>query len=74
MDGVFKCGMCMMKEVVEVKRENDQLKRENEHLKRELEVMKNEDAKRKEAGAYEKNEYVKTRAIIAKRLTDERTI
>ena len=66
-DGVFKCGLCVMKEVVEVKREN-------ENLKHEVEVLKNEDTKRKDAGIYEKNEDVKTWATIAKRITNEKTI
>ena len=62
--GVFKCGLWVMKEVVEVIREN-------ENLKREVEGIMNEDAKRKEVGVYEN---VKTWATIAKRITNERTI
>ena len=73
-DGVFKCGLCVMKEVVEVKRENEKMKRENDNLKHEVEVLKNEDTKRKDAGIYEKNEDVKTWATIAKRITNEKTI
>ena len=73
-EGVFKCGMRVMKEVVEVKCENEKLKRENENLKREVEVMKNEDAKRKGAGVHERNDNVKTWATIAKRISDERII
>ena len=57
-DGMFKCGLWVMNEVVEVKREYEKLKRENENLKHEVEVLKNEDAKRKEAVVYEKNENV----------------
>ena len=45
-DGVFKCGLCVMKEVVEVKREIEKMKRENENLKHEVEVLKNEDIQR----------------------------
>ena len=66
-EGRFKCGLCVMKEVVEVRNEN-------EILKRQMEQMKNEDDKRKEAGVYEKNENVNTWATIAKRLTNEKTI
>ena len=51
-DGVFKCGLCVMKEVVKMKRENEKMKRENENLKHEVEVWKNEDAKRKDTGIY----------------------
>ena len=50
-DGLFKYGLCVMKEVVEVKREND-------NLKHEVEVLKNDDTKRKDVGIYEKNENV----------------
>ena len=64
-DGVFTCGLCVMKEVGEVKREN-------ENLKHEVELLINEDTKRKDAGIYEKNENVKTWAIIAKRITAEK--
>ena len=64
-EGRFKCGLCVMKDVVEVR---------NENLKRQMEQMKNEDDKRKEAGVYENNENVNTWAIIAKRLTNEKTI
>ena len=42
-----------MKDVVEVRNEN-------ENLKRHMEQMNNEDDKRKEAGVYEKNENVNT--------------
>ena len=63
----FKCGLCVMKDVVEVRNEN-------ENLKRQMEQMKNEDDKRKEAGVHEKNENVNTWATIAKRLTNEKTI
>ena len=66
-DGRFKCGLCVMKDVVEVRNEND-------NLKRQMEQMKNEDDKRKEAGVHEKNENVNTWATIAKRLTNEKTI
>ena len=66
-EGRFKCGLCVMKDVVEVRNEN-------ENLKRQMEQMKNEDDKRKEAGVYEKNENVNTWATIAKRLTNEKTI
>ena len=52
-EGRFKCGLCVMKDVVEVRNEN-------ENLKRQMEQMKNEDDKRKEAGVYEKNENVIT--------------
>ena len=45
-DGVFKCGLCVTKEVVEVKRKNEKMKRENENLKHEVEVLMNEDTKR----------------------------
>ena len=73
-DGVFKCGLCVMKEVVEMKRENEKMKLENENLKHEVEVLKNEDTKRKDAGIYEKNDNVKTWTTITKRITDEKTI
>ena len=63
----FKCGLCVMKDVVEVKNEN-------EKLKRQMKQMRNEDDKRKEAGVYDKNENVNTWATIAKRLTNEKTI
>ena len=63
----FKCGLCVMKDVVEVRNEN-------ENLKRQMEQMKNEDDKRKEAGVYENNENINTWATIAKRLTNEKTI
>ena len=66
-DGRFKCGLCVMKDVVEVRNENV-------NLKRQMEQMKNEDDKRKEAGVYEKNENVNTWATIVKRLTNEKTI
>ena len=66
-EGWFKCGLCVMKDVVEVRNEN-------ENLKRQMEQMKNEDDKRKEVGVYEKNENVNTWATIAKRLTNEKTI
>ena len=56
-----------MKDVVEVRNEN-------EKLKREMEQMKKEDDKRKEACIYEKNENVKTWSTIAKRMTDEKYI
>ena len=42
-EGMFKCGLCVKKNVV-----GD--RNENEKLKREMEQMKNEDDKRKEAG------------------------
>ena len=61
---MFKCVLCVMKDVVEVWNENDKLKQQR----------KNEDDKRKEAGVYEKNDNVKTWATIAKRLTNEKTI
>ena len=64
-EGRLKCGLCVMKDVVEVR---------NENLKRQIEQMKNEDYKRKEVGVYEKNENVNTWATIAKRLTNEKTI
>ena len=57
-EGMFKCGLCVMKDVVEVRNEN-------EKLKQQMEQMKNED---------ENNENVKTWATIAKRLTNEKTI
>ena len=63
----FKCGSCVIKDVVEVRNEN-------EKLKRQMEQMKNEDDKRKEAGVYENNANIKTWATIAKRLTNEKTI
>ena len=66
-EGIFKGGLCVMKDVVEVRNEN-------EKLNRDMEQMKKEDANRKEAGVYEKNENVKTWATIAKRMTDEKTI
>ena len=66
-EGRFKCGLCVMKDVVEVRNEN-------ENLKQQMEQMKNEDDKRKEAGVYAKNENVNTWATIAKRLTNEKTI
>ena len=66
-EGMFKCGMCVMKDVVEVR--ND-----NEKLKREMEQMKKEDDTRKEAGVYETNENFKTWATTAKRMTDEKSI
>ena len=65
--GIFKCGLCVMKDVVEVRNENEKLKREMEHIKK-------EDDKKKETGVYEKNEHAKTWATIAKRMTDEKTI
>ena len=58
-DGVLKCGLCVMKEMVKVKREHEKLKCENENLKHKVEVLKIDDGKRKEAGIYEKNENVK---------------
>ena len=73
-DGVFKCGLCVMKEVVEMKRENGKVKCENENLKHEVEVLKNEDTKRIDVVIYEKNENVTTWTTIAKRITDEKTI
>ena len=66
-EGRFKCGLCVMQDVVEVRNEN-------ENLKRQMEQMKNEDDKRKEACVYEKNENVNTWTTIAKRLTNEKTI
>ena len=42
-EGRFKCGLCVMKDEVEVRNEN-------QNLKRQMEQMKNEDDKRKEAG------------------------
>ena len=66
-EGIFKCGLCVMKDVVEVRNENEKLKRQMEH-------MKNEDDKRKEAGMYENNENVKIWATIAKRIKNEKTI
>ena len=66
-EGMFKCGLCVMKDVVEVRNEN-------EKLNRQMEQMKNEDDKRKEAGVYENNENVKTLTTIAKKLTNEKTI
>ena len=70
-DGTFKCGLCVMKEVVEMKRENEKLKCESDNLKHEVEVLKNEDVKRKETGVYES---VLTWATIAKRIREKRTI
>ena len=52
-EGRFKCGLCVMKDVVEVRNEN-------ENFKRQMEQMKNEDDKSKEAGVYEKDENVNT--------------
>ena len=45
----FKCGLCVMKEVIERKRANEKMKRENDNVKHEVEVLKNEDTKRKDA-------------------------
>ena len=64
---MFKCGLCVMKDVVEVRNEN-------EKLKRQMEQKKNGNDQRKEAGLCEKNENVKTWATIAKRPTNEKTI
>ena len=66
-EGRFKCGLCVMKDVVEVRNEN-------EILKRQMEQMKNEDDKRKEAGVYENNENIDTWATIDKWLMNEKTI
>ena len=66
-EGRLKCGLCVMKDVVAVRKEN-------ENLKRQMEQMKNEDDKRKEAGVYEKSENENTWTTIAKRLTNEKTI
>ena len=44
---MVKCGRCVMKDVVEVRNEN-------ENLKREIELMKNEDDKRKDTGLVRK--------------------
>ena len=66
-EGMLRCGLCVRKDVVEVRNEN-------EKLKREMERMKNEQDTRKEAGVYEKNENVKTWVTIAERMTDEKTI
>ena len=46
-EGIFKCGLCVLKDVVEVRKEN-------EKLKRDMEQIKKEDDKRKEAGVYER--------------------
>ena len=56
-----------MKDVVDVRNENEQLKRQ-------MEPMKNEDDKRKEARVYEKNENVNACTTIAKRLTNKKII
>ena len=66
-EGMFKCVFCAMKDVVE-------FRNENEKSKRQMEQMKNEDDIRKEAGVNEKNENIKTLAIITKRLPNEKTI
>ena len=51
-EGIFKCGLCMMKDVVKVRNEN-------EKLKQDMEQMKKEDDNSKETGEYENNENVK---------------
>ena len=53
---------------------NDENKKEIEDLKKKTECTKSIDEERKEAGAYEDREYVKTWANIAKRITNEKTI
>ena len=63
----FRCGVCMVKEIMK-------LKREIEDLKTKMAYMKSIDEKRKEAGVYEGRELLKTWANIAKRLTNEKTI
>ena len=62
-----KCGLFVMKDMVEVRNET-------EKLKPDMERLNNKDDKRKEAGVYENNENVKTWATIVKRMTDEKTI
>ena len=57
-DRVFKFGLCVMKEVVEVTREN-------EKLKREVKVMKNDKSNKKKTGVYEKYENIRTWTTIA---------
>ena len=64
---IFKCGLCVMKDVVKVRNEN-------EKLKRDMEQMKKDDDNRKEAGVYENNENVKTWTTIAKRMPDGKNI
>ena len=66
-ESISKCGVCAMKDVVEVRNKI-------EKLKRDMQQMKKEDDNRKEAGLYENNKNVKTWATIAKRMTDEKTI
>ena len=68
MDGVVKkCGVCMVKEMMK-------LKREIGDLKTKMACMKSIDEERKEAGVYEGRDSLKTWANIAKRLTNEKTI
>ena len=63
----FRCGVCMVKEMMK-------LKREIEDLKTKMVCMKSIDEERKEAGVYEGRESLKTWANMAKRLTNEKTI
>ena len=63
----FRCGMCMVKEMMK-------LKREIEDLKTKMACMNSIDEERKEAGVYDGRESLKTWANIAKRLTNEKTI
>ena len=63
----FRCGVCMVKEMM-------MLKREIEDLKTKMACMKSIDEERKEAGVYEGRESLKTWANMAKRLTNEKTI
>ena len=63
----FRCGVCMVKEMMK-------LKREIEDLKKKMECMKSIYEERKVAGVHEGRESVKTWAKIAKRLTNEKTI
>ena len=63
----FRCGVCMVKEMMN-------LKREIEDLKTKMACMKSIDEERKEAGVYEGRESLKTWANMAKRLTNEKTI
>ena len=63
----FRCGVCMVKEMMK-------LKREIEDLKTKMACMKSIDEERKEAGVYEGRESLKTWANIAKRLTNEKAM
>ena len=52
------CGVCMVKKMMK-------LKKENEDLKKKVECMRNIDEQRKEACVYEGSKSLKTWAIIA---------